>query len=103
MKRVIDTSETLGLTRTPDGEREVCASAIATYDEDTRHLFVTLDAFLRNTDLVAKEKHFTADWLPKTETVSESVGPEETGEVARDIFHRWVRRVRDSAPPLHHL
>jgi hypothetical protein len=88
---------------TPEGVREVCISAEATYDEDAGRLTVELKSFLRNTDLVTKEKHFLADWLPKPETVRESVGPEETVELAREIFHRWERKVRQSAPASHHV
>ena len=100
MKRVIDTSEVLGTVETPEGAREVCASADASYEEETARLVVKLDAFLRNTDLLGKEKRSSADWLPKPETVRESVGPDETVEMARDIFHRWVRKVREAAPAL---
>ena len=101
MKRVIDTSEVLGTVQTPEGSRELCVSADAQYDQDAARLVVKLEAFLRNTDLVTKERHFTADWLPKPETVRESVGPDETVEMAREIFHRWVRKVREAAPALH--
>ena len=102
MKRVIDTSETLGVVETPQGQSELCASADASYDEDAGRLVVKLGAFLRNTDLVTKEKHILADWLPKPETVTESVELDETVDLAREILHRWVRKVRDAAPRLHH-
>lgn len=103
MKRVIDTSEVLGTVDTSEGPCELCAAADAGFDEAAGRLVVKLEAFLRPTDLLAKERHFRADWLPKNETVTESVGPEETVELARDIFSRWVRRVREAAPALHHV
>ena len=102
MKQVIDTSEVLGTLETPEGTREVCVSADAQFDEGAGRLVVKLEAFLRNTDLVSRERHFNAGWLPKPETVRESVGPDDTVELAREIFHRWVRKVRDAAPTLHH-
>lgn len=101
MKRVIDTSEILGTVELPTGRHEVCASAVAGYDEGRGHLVVNLSSFLRMEDLREKERQISADWLPKPETVTESVGPEEAGEVARDIFHRWAKKVRQSAPALH--
>jgi hypothetical protein len=101
MRRVIDTSEVLGTIAAPVGECEVCATAEASYDADAARLIVVLDAFLRGTDLRAKEKHFKADWLPRNETVTESAGAEEASALARDIFHRWVRRVREASPSLH--
>ena len=101
MKRVIDTSEVLGTVDAPGGRREVCVSADAQYDESSHQLLVRLDAFLRNTDIVTKEKHFLPAWLPKPENIQESVGPDETIELAREIFHRWVKKVREATPKLH--
>lgn len=101
MKRIIDTSEVLGTVESPEGRRELCASAEASFDEEAGRLVMKLEAFLRPTDLLVKESRFRADWLPKNETVSESVGREESHEVAREIFHLWVRKVREAAPQLH--
>jgi len=101
MKRVIDTNEVLGTVELATGACEVCASADASYDESAGRLVVALNSFLRTTDLRAKEQRLSADWLPKPATVTESVGPDETVEAARDIFHRWVRKVRQAAPSLH--
>ena len=98
MKHVIDTSEVLGTVDTPEGECEVCASAVAQYDEEAGRLRVQLEAFLRTTDLRKKEKRLTADWLPRPQTVIEGVGPDETVELAKEIFHRWVARVREASP-----
>ena len=103
MKRVIDTSEVLGKVETPGGNCEVYVSAEAGFDEAAGRLVVKLEAFLRPAGLLVKERHFRADWLPTNETVTESVAREECHDVARDIFHRWVRKVREAAPPLHHV
>lgn len=103
MKRVIDTSEVLGTVAVPEGTCELFAAADAGFDEAAGQLVVKLEAFLRPAGFLAKERHFRANWLPANETVTESVAREESGEVAREIFHRWVRRVRESAPSLHHV
>ena len=103
MKRIIDTSEVLGTVEVPEGVCELCASADASFEEEAGRLVTKLDAFLRPTDLLVKERHFRADWLPKSETVTEPVAREECHEVAREIFHRWVRKVREAAPQLHHV
>ena len=103
MKRIIDTSEVLGTVEVPQGLCELCASADASFDEGAGRLVVNLEAFLRPTDLLVKERHFRADWLPKNETVTETVTREECHEMAREIFHRWVRKVREAAPQLHHV
>lgn len=103
MKHVIETSEVLGTVDVPEGNSELCASAAAGFDETSGRLVVQLEAFLRPAGFLVKERHFRADWLPSNETVTEHVAREECHEVAREIFHRWVRRVRESAPPLHHV
>lgn len=101
MKRVIDSSEILGTVDTSGGASEVCATACAEYDPETSRLAVKLDSFLRTTDIRAKEQRFTAVWLPNSEVVTESVGLGEAPELAREIFHRWVRKVRPATPMLH--
>lgn len=98
MKRVIDTSEGLGTVERPDGVCEVCAAANANYDEETKQLVVCLNSSLRTTDLRTKEKHFTPDWLPKSEIVIEAMDPHDAIAAAREIFHRWVAKVRQTAP-----
>ena len=103
MKRVIDTSEVLGTVETPEGVSEVCASAEASFDEAAGRMVVRLEAFLRPAGLLVKERHFRVDWLPASETITESVNHEECHEMARDIFHRWAQKVRDAAPSLHHV
>ena len=103
MKRIIDTSEVLGTVEAPEGLCELCASADASFDEEAGRLLVKLETFLRPTDLLVRERHFRADWLPKNETVTESVAREECHEVAREIFHRWTRKVREAAPKLHQV
>ena len=103
MKRVIDTSEVLGTVETPEGTCEVCAAADAGFDEGNERLVLKLETYLRPAGLLVKERHFRADWLPANETITESVGREEASEMAREIFHRWVRKVREAAPTLHHV
>jgi transposase len=103
MKRVIDTSEVLGTVEAPEGVCELCASADSSFDEEAGRLVTKLEAFLRPTDLLVKERRFRADWLPENEMVTESVAREECHEVARDIFNRWVRKVREAAPKLHRV
>jgi hypothetical protein len=103
MKRIVDANEVLGTVEIPQGTCEVCATADANYDESTRRLSVVLDSYLRTTDLRTKERRVTAVWLPKPETVREQVAVEEADEVAHDIFHRWVRKVKEAVPALAHI
>jgi len=103
MKRVIDTSEVLGTVEAPGGRCQVCASAAADLDEPMRRLVVRLDLFLGPTDLPVKEGRLRADWLSANEAVTESVGSDESREVAPEIFHRWERTMRQAVPSMHNL
>ena len=66
-------------------------------------MVLRLEAFLRPTDLLAKERHLRAAWLPPNETLKETVEFDDSGELAREIFHRWVRKIRTAAPALHQV
>ncbi len=79
-------------------ECEVCATAEASYDETGSKLTVDLDSFLRVADIRVKEVHDSASWLPPKQIVQESVSRREARDVAEDIFHRWVGKVRRSIP-----
>src|SRR5262245_9211859 len=103
MKRIIDTSEVLGAVELAEGLCEVCASAEASFDESASWLQVKLGAFLRPSELLAKERRIQATLLPRDEVVTECVAREECHEVAREIFHHWTRKVRDAAPQLHQV
>ncbi len=103
MKQILDTSEVLGAVEGPEGDCEVCVTADAGFDDSAGQMVVKLDSFLRPTGLLVRERRFRAAWLPANETVTESVAREECHEVAREIFHRWVRKVREAAPALHHV
>ena len=103
MKRIIDTSEALSTVETPEGLCELCASADATFDEEANRLVMKLESYLRPNDLLTKERRFRAGWLPGNETIIESVALEECREMAREIFHRWVRKVGEAAPQLHRV
>jgi len=101
VKHVINTSEILGFVDPPEGRCELCVSADAHFDEEAQRLVVRLEAFLRPADRLAKERHFRARWIPEDETVAESASLEECHDATREIFQRWVRKVREAAPRLH--
>lgn len=101
MKRIIQSSEVLGTVEERGGTCEVCASADAAFDEAKGTLIVHTEAFLRPAAYLARERHLSAEWLPPGETVREQLPLDDCREVAREIFHRWIRKVRDAAPRLH--
>ncbi len=98
MKHIITLSESFGHFDHSAGPCEAFTTCDAQYDESGRRLELRLDAVLRTTDVRHKEQHFRPGWIPKPETLHETVDMEEASDVARDVFHRWTRRVRESAP-----
>ena len=102
MKRLISSSEIIGLFTREDHEFEVCAAGEANFDEGKSELIIELDNFIRPVDLRAKEAHLPADWLPRKRALKESVSQDEAVDLAKDIFQRWVGKVRQSIPsPIH--
>ncbi|HKS38884.1 MAG TPA: hypothetical protein VJW76_16945 [Verrucomicrobiae bacterium] len=98
MRRVISLSEIVELLELEDGWDEVCATAEATYNAATGSIAVRLNSFVRTVDLSTGGRHLAPRWLPRSETVRESVPLDEAVPFARDIFQRWVKKVRQSIP-----
>ena len=101
MNEILETREILGTLQLPEGECELVASATAEYSEGSANLVVHLEAAIARRAGGSDTARVIADWLPTNQTVSEFVPIDEAGEVARDIFRKWVRKVRESAPDLH--
>ena len=102
MKRIFSSSEIIGSFTRSEREFEVCATAEANFDDGGSKLMLDLDSFIRPVDFRSKEKHLPADWLPKKQSLEESVSQDEAVALAKEIFHRWVGKVRQSVPsPIH--
>lgn len=102
MKRIVATSEIVGSFTKGEHEYEVCATGDANFDEGKAQLQMDLDSFIRPVDLLEKEKHVSADWLPSKQSVNESVSREDAPDLAKEVFQRWVGKVRRSIPlPIH--
>jgi hypothetical protein len=102
MKRIFSTSLIVGPCRSESQDLEACATGEALYDEEQSQLILELDSFLRPADFRFKEEHLPADFLPVRQTFKESVSQDEAPELARDIFQRWVRTVRQSVASMVH-
>jgi hypothetical protein len=98
MNRSQEISEVVATMERDGKPVEVCATATAQFDRDAGRLEVTLDAFVRPVDLLHAETHERPAWLPARETVREGVAWEEASALTRDIFQRWVRKVRQAIP-----
>ena len=98
MKRIYSGSQIIGTFSTDEKEFEACATAEAQFDEEHSLLLMELDSFIRRVDLVSKEEHLQVGWLPKKESIRETVSLEEAPDLAREIFHRWVHKIQQAMP-----
>ena len=101
MNQILSASEILGTINLPQGECEVMATANGDYSLRSGNLVVSLEACVHPTRSSKTDEPVDTKWLPEPETVTESVEADEAGEVARDVFRSWVRKVRAAAPPIH--
>ncbi len=98
MKRVLSISEIVDSHEVLKGTRDVIANGEATYDEGRSELVMELTARVIVTDARGHETTLPVDWLPKPETIREHVSREETQPLARELFHRWIGKVRAGVP-----
>ena len=96
MRKVLSTSEIVQDLNLEVEPKELCAAAEADYDDRKSTLVIKLDAFVRQVRHAGPDVCTHPDWLPKSETLREGVGPDEASDLARDIFRRWTKKVRDS-------
>ena len=99
MSHILNTTEIVGTIQLPQGKFELCALGDATYKQSSTSLVVGLEANLRPC-LGSETVPVKPEWMPAPQTVTEHVAIEEAAELARDIFRRWVRKVREAAPGL---
>ena len=96
MESVISISEVVDTRVNHTGPVEICAAIQGAYDRARSQLVAQLDSYLQQPPLTER---YRPKWLPAAETLREHVPKDEAAEVARDMFHGWVRRVRKAIPP----
>jgi len=97
MRKILSTSEIVQDLDREVEPKELCAAAEADYDDRKSTLVIKLDAFVRQVHHAGPDICSRPDWLPKPETLREGVGPDEASDLARDIFRRWTKKVRELA------
>ncbi len=91
--RIVDTRE-VG----PDSY-EICTTAQANYDEESREMQVDLDSFVRRFEMRGKNEIMRPAWLPRRDSVKTHVYLEEASDAAKEIFDTWARKVQRTVPP----
>jgi hypothetical protein len=96
MRKVLSTSEIVQDLDHETEPKQLCAAAEAEYDDRNSTLVVQLDAFVRQVHHAGPDAVSRPNWLPKGETLREGVSSDEASTLARDIFRRWTKKVRES-------
>jgi hypothetical protein len=78
---------------------ELHATLAAHYEEKAGEVVTELDAYVCPDDANhMMEEHLRPEWLPGKQVVRVGGEAGETSDIARDVFHSWVRQVRESVP-----
>lgn len=104
MEDIIFISEIVGTIREreDDGEAaQVCATADASYDVASERASVALRSFVRRISTTQDGGLPPPPWLPAPEMVCEHLPKREAADFAKDVFARWVKRVREAIPGSH--
>lgn len=91
MDAVISISEVVEKWEKPEGELEICATLESWYDRAAQQLTLQVGS---SAHLMPGARPVPLSWLPAPETIREHAPRIEATEIARDVFHRWVSRVR---------
>lgn len=97
MRKVLSISEIVQDLDLEVEPKELCATAEADYDERNATLVIKLDSFVRQVHHAGPDICTRPEWLPTPETLREGVGIEDSSDMARDIFRRWTKKVREAA------
>lgn len=98
MSHAVSFSECLGHTQFEGESVLVFASVDAVYRDDRHEVEVTRKAYVTPENMEHLSEHWEAPWLPVESIVSAGCEGYEASDVARDIFHSWVRLVKESIP-----
>ena len=98
MSKVFSISEIVASKEIGRETYEIHASAESTYDESKSKLTIELDSFLHPADATSHAAPIRPDWLPRHDTIRETVSQEEAHSETKEIFHNRVGKVRQSIP-----
>lgn len=98
-RAVLDTIKILETREADRAAHEICATAVAVYDENARELRVELDAFVRRFEMRGRDLVLHPPWLPRRDTVKTRLDWLEAPDAAKEIFAGWSRKVRATIPP----
>lgn len=104
MEHLNSISEIIGTLEDREGEVQICATADTFYDAAEERVVVELGALARHVTASGGDgTQVPEPWLPKGQRVSEHLPRIEVTDFTKDVFHGWVRTVREAVPGRMHL
>ena len=98
-RKVLDTVRIVDTREIGRDSYEVCATAQASYDEESREIQVDLDSFVRRFEMRGKDQILRPDWLPRPDSVKNHVYLDEAPDAGKEIFDTWAHKVQRAIPP----
>jgi hypothetical protein len=98
MKKIISSTAIIAPIVKDGRAFEVCATAEGNFDERQSQLVLELDSLIRPVGRFPGKPLLEEQWLPHKQKVTESVSVDDASDLAREIFHRWSRTVRQAIP-----
>jgi hypothetical protein len=99
MRTIHETTQITETTTIGEDQYEICAIGKAQYEDANERLFIELDCFVRKVNLRGIDTCLRPDWLPRRDTVTDSVPLSDAGDEFKEIFRGWTGKVRASIPP----
>lgn len=98
MSHAVSFSECVGHTFFEGEPVLVFATVDASYQDERHEVEVSRKAYVTPKNMKHLAEHREAPWLPPESVVTAGCDGYEASDVARDIFHSWVRQVKESIP-----
>lgn len=104
MEHLNSISEIIGTLDDPKGQVQVCATADTFYQAAEEKVVVELGALARHVTASGGDGSPVPEpWLPKGQRVSEHLPRGEATDFTKDVFHGWVKTVREAVPGRMHV
>jgi len=98
MRTLCDRTEIVTTREIGGRDYEVCARSIATLNDSTSELTISLDSVVRAVNRRGSDHELHPPWLPHADTVRDTVPLGEACDETRMVVEEWGRKVRASIP-----
>ena len=98
-RNVLDTIRIVDTREIGHDSYEICATAKASYEEQSGEMQVALDSFVRHFEMRGKDELSHPAWLPRRDLVKTHISWDGAADAAKEIFNAWAHKVQKDIPP----